>query len=155
MRRNSAVAWLESPPRNPNPAGSVMPQRPDATGSDPAASIAVPSLRAETVIMTGRVTPCSVSQPGSAALTVRPPPNPAGSRAGPASVIVASGCAAVSRLVASCGLGFPPTVIAVRSMRNAATDPAAASQVPSAGPADGHAAAAGSVSGAAVGWDLA
>ena len=37
-------------------------------------------LRAETVIVTGRVTPCSVSQPGSAALTVRPPPNPAGSR---------------------------------------------------------------------------
>jgi hypothetical protein len=35
MRRNSAVAWLERPPRKPNPAGSVMPQRTDETGSDP------------------------------------------------------------------------------------------------------------------------
>src|SRR3984957_17588124 len=190
MRRNSAVAWLESPPRKPNPAGSVMPHRADATASDPAPSTVAPSRRAETVIVTGRVTPRSVSWPGNTAVTVRPPSNPAGSRTGPASVIVASGCAAVSRLVANCGLGLPPTVIAVRPMRNTAlvtrppamtavpltavvlpvtslpkpralslmrnpaTDPAATSQVPSADPAGALAAAEGSVSGIADGWDL-
>src|SRR5450756_599094 len=96
MRRNSAVAWLESQPRKPNPAGSAMPQRPDASGSDPAASIVVPSRRAKIVIITG----------------------------------------------------------ALSLMRNPATDPAATSQVPSTGPTGGRAAAEGSVSGAADGWDL-
>jgi hypothetical protein len=50
-----------------------MPQRPEATGNDPATWIVVPSRRTETVIMTGRVMPRSMSRPGSVAFAFLEP----------------------------------------------------------------------------------
>lgn len=64
MRRNSAVPSLASDPNTPYPRGPVMRKSPNTTGSEPAASIAVPSRRADSVTVTGRVIPFSVSVAG-------------------------------------------------------------------------------------------
>ena len=59
-----------------------MPKSANATGSDPAASIAVPSRRADSVTAAGRVIPFSVSVAAAVRVTVAPVENAGGS--GPA-----------------------------------------------------------------------
>ena len=89
MRRNSAVPSLASDPRKPYPPGPVMPKPENATGSDPAASIAVPSRRADSATVTGRVRPFSVRVAAAVRVTAAPAENAAGSGTGRVRVMVA------------------------------------------------------------------
>ncbi len=70
----------------------------NVTGSEPAASIVVPSRRADSVTVTGRVIPFSVKVAGAVRVIVSPEENAAGSATGPARETVATGWAATSRL---------------------------------------------------------
>ena len=101
----------------------MIPNSAKVTGSDPAASIVVPSRRADSVTVTGRVIPFSVSAAAAVRVTVPPTENAAVSGTGPARVTVATGWAAVPRLSTSCGWrAFPSTVMASRLTRKIAWD---------------------------------
>ena len=68
-----------------------MPQVPNGTGIEPTACRAVPSRRAVSVTVTGRVAPATVNCAGAVSVTVAPEANAAGSGTGRASVTVAYG----------------------------------------------------------------
>ncbi len=118
MSRNSAIPWLASEPMAPYPFGPLIPQVPNGTGIEPAACRAVPSRRAVSVTVTGRVTPSTVNRAGAVSVAVAPEANAAGSGTGRASVTVASGWRRVFRLVASCGCVLPLTVIVASLIPN-------------------------------------
>src|ERR1700733_2589411 len=118
--RNSAVPCWASEPRKPNPAGSLMPQRANATGMDPAACRPGPDRGTERVTVTGRATPRIESWPTAVTRMIAPEMKPGPRLAGRVRANVATGSALVSRLVANCGCGFPETVTAVRSTRSVA-----------------------------------
>jgi uncharacterized membrane protein YdfJ with MMPL/SSD domain len=73
-----------------------MPQRANTTGIDPATCSVVPSLRAETVTVTGRAAPFSVSRPMAVRVTVRPAAKAGLSRTGPVRVNVANSWSGVT-----------------------------------------------------------
>src|ERR1017187_9597967 len=119
-RRNSATPWLASEPKKPYPFGPVMPQPENAMGIDPATCSAEPLRRPEIVTVTRCEIPRMVSWPVAVAVMVAPEANAEPRVTGWVRVNVATGYCRVPRLVANCGCVFPPTVMAVRPMRNAA-----------------------------------
>ena len=94
-----------------------MSQRENATGIDPAARRAEPSLRAEIVAVTWREIPCMTRYPVTRTVMTAPEKKAELSATGSESVNVATGSSLVARLVANCGCVLPFTVIVVRSTR--------------------------------------
>ena len=79
-----------------------MSQRENATGIDPAARRAEPSLRAEIVAVTWRETPCMVRYPVMRTVMTAPEVKAELSVTGSESVNLATGSSLVPRLVANC-----------------------------------------------------
>ena len=120
MSRNSAAPWSASEPRKPNPDGPLMPHWRNGTGIDPAACSADPSRRPVIVTVTRCAVPCIASSPVAVVVMVAPEVKAGPRVTGCASVNVAAGNCAVSRLLASCGWALPLTLMLARPMRKLA-----------------------------------